>query len=53
MEVLSNLLVLLILCKTMLKILEVYDIAQNYRILHRVFEYLSQHNLNSPHNGYI
>jgi hypothetical protein len=33
--------------------LQRYDIAQNYRILHRVVQRLSQHNLKISHHRHI
>jgi hypothetical protein len=36
-----------------LNTLQRYDIVQNYRILHRVVQRLSQHNLNISHHRHI
>jgi hypothetical protein len=33
--------------------LQRYDITQNYRILHRVVQRVSQHNLKIPHHHHI
>jgi hypothetical protein len=37
----------------MLNSLQIYDNAQNYNILHKVFHHLSQHNLKISNHWYI
>jgi hypothetical protein len=39
--------------RRMLNSLQKYDIAQNYRILHRFIQRLSQHNLKISHHRHI